>query len=299
MNVSTFPDKGETVLSSTYDMSPGGKGANQSLAAARGGAKTALVGCVGDDTMGIRILNNVRRNEVMTSGVSTSESYPTGVAMVMREKDGDNRIIVVSGANIETRADQVPDEILTPGNIVLLQMEVPIRENIELMERAKEGGARVIVNIAPAVSLSSKLLSLADYVIVNQLEAAQIMKTLNVPNPDNQKKVLAALAQEYKNHIIMTQGPDGSILATPEAKLWYVPAMKLDHIIDTTGAGDCYCGTFAAGLHNGLGVLEAMRRATIAASLSCLKKGTQDSYPYSGDVDEYLVSFAQAEEVKA
>lgn len=294
MRVKEFPRAGETVLAPTYDMSPGGKGANQALACARGGAKTAMVGKVGDDGMGTRILNNLRRNEVMTSGVATSDFYPTGLAMVTTDMKGENHITVASGANADVSAAQVPDEILKPGNVLLLQMEVPLNENYLLMERAKKLGATVILNLAPAFHIPQKVIDLVDYLVVNELEAHAIAETLGMGDKDLMI-VAKALSTQGKLDCVVTLGAGGSIAMTQKGNGWRVPALPIKEVVDTTGAGDCYCGTLAAAIHNKLALGSAMRRASIASSLACLKRGAQESYPFIAEVEEALESFPQAQ----
>lgn len=295
MRVKEFPAPGETILSPSYEMSPGGKGANQALACARGGVKTAIVGKIGDDGMGMRILNGLRRNEVMTTGVATSDALPTGMAFVTTNAQGENNIIVASGANGDVSASQVPDEILGTGNILLLQMEVPLNENLELMERAKKQGAKIILNLAPAFHIPQKMLELVDYLIVNEVEARMMADVIGVP-PDMDLMVLArALSAKGSLDCIITLGSQGAIAATQDGKGWRVPALAIDEVVDTTGAGDCFCGTLAAALHSKLALGSAMRRASIAASLSCTKKGAQDSYPYIADIDERLENFPQVQ----
>lgn len=295
MRVKDFPRPGETILSPSYEMSPGGKGANQALACARGGVKTALVSKVGDDGMGTRILNNLRRNEVMTSGVATSDILPTGMAFATGNAKGENQIIVASGANGDLSAAQVPDEILKPGNILLLQMEVPLQENINLMERAQKNGTKVILNLAPAFHIPQKALDLVDCLIVNELEARMIAEVTGV-NPQQDLMVIArALAAKGKLDCIITLGEKGSIAVGDNGSAWRVPALAIPEVVDTTGAGDCYCGTIAAALHNKLALGSAMRRAAVASSLSCMKKGAQDAYPFIAEVEEALESFPQAQ----
>lgn len=295
MRVKDFPRAGETILSPSYDMSPGGKGANQALACARGGAKTALVGKIGDDGMGTRILNNLRRNEVMTSGVATSDYLPTGMAFIATDARGENEIIVASGANADVTANQVPDEILKPGNILLLQMEVPLQENMILMERAKRLGATVMLNLAPAFRIPQKALELIDYLIVNELEARMMADVLGI-GPDQDLMLMAkALSAKGGHDCIITLGNKGSVAMTKTGAGWRVPALELKEVVDTTGAGDCYCGMLAASLHSKFALGSAMRRASVASGLSCTKKGAQDSYPYIAEVEEILENFPQAQ----
>jgi len=290
-----FPRPGETVLSPSYDMSPGGKGANQALAAARGGAKTALVGKVGDDGMSHRILINLRRNEVMTSGVATSDYLPTGMAFVTRDARGENEIVVALGANGDVSHEQVPDEILKPGNILLLQMEVSLEQNFLLMERAKKMGATIILNLAPAFHIPQKALDLVDYLVLNEVEARTIAEAAGIASNEDLMVVARALSARGQLDCIITLGQKGALAMTKRGESWRVPALPLKEVIDSTGAGDCFCGTLAAGLHNKLALASAMRRASIAASLSCMKKGAQDSYPYIAEVEELLENFPQAQ----
>lgn len=295
LKVKSFPEAGETVLSPSYTSTPGGKGANQALAAARAGAKTALVGNVGDDGPGLRILNNLKRNQVMTSGVGKSEEMPTGMAMVVKEKSGENRIIVASGANSLVTADQAPADILHSDNVLLVQMELPAEQNAIVMKTAKENGAPVIMNLAPALDIPKSMLSLVDYLIVNQIEARQLGKRLGLDIKDNTAKLAQALAKEGRLTCIITMGPDGVVAVSKDGKGFEVPAMKLEKVKDTTGAGDCFCGTFAACVHEGKPLHTALRMAIVASGLSCLHEGTQESYPYLADIDEVLEGFAEAQ----
>lgn len=297
LRVKNFPHPGETILTPAYEMSPGGKGANQSLACARGGAKTALVGKVGDDAMATRILNGLRRNEVMTSGVATSDILPTGMAIVTTDARGENNIVVASGANGDVQAVQVPDEVLKPGNILLLQMEVPLQENLSLMERAKKRGVTVMLNLAPAFHIPQKALELVDYLIVNELEARAMAEVVGIPAGQDLMVLAKALAAKGDLDCIITLGAKGAVSIGKDGKGWRVPSLELKEVVDTTGAGDCFCGTLAAALHNKYALGSAMRRASIAAGLSCMKRGAQDSYPYIAEVEELLEKFPQAQPV--
>ncbi len=297
MRVKDFARPGETILSPSYDMSPGGKGANQALACVRAGAKTALVGKVGDDAMATKILGGLRRNEVMTSGVATSDFLPTGMAFVMTDSHGENQIIVASGANGDVQAIQVPDEILKPGNIVLMQMEVPLQENFTLMERAKKLGATVMLNLAPAFRIPQKALELVDYLVVNELEARMMAEVIGIPAGQDLMLLARALSAKGGHDCIVTLGAEGSIAMGKDGKGWRVPALPVENIVDTTGAGDCFCGTLAASLHNKFALGSAMRRASVAAGLACTKKGAQESYPYIAEIEQALESFPQAQPV--
>lgn len=300
IQVEKFPEPGETVLSNTYVHSPGGKGGNQALAAARSGIKTCLVGRVGNDDYGKILREELKSHGVMVSGVAYTDTAPTGCAVVTRDKSGENHIIVMSGANKEAIHDQVPDEILLKGNVLLMQMELPVEETITLLERAHARGVTTILNLAPAISLPKRALGLLDYLIVNSIEARQITEKLHLKTENNAVKLAQALAIEGQLTCIVTIGKGGSVAVTKDSKAWGVPIMQLDQslVVDITGAGDAYCGTFAACIHKGMELTEAMRRASVAGSLTCLKTGTQTAMPFSDDVEQALANMPPAEPIK-
>lgn len=293
-----FPIPGETVISLDYQTTPGGKGANQALAAARCGQKTALVGKVGDDGMGLRILNALRRNEVLTSGVATSDNLPTGLAIVMREKSGQNRIVLAAGANAEVQSDQVPNEILGPANVLLIQMETPWQQSLEVMKRAKEFGAKIIFNAAPVRRFAAEALEYADYLIVNEIEAVQLGAMFGVPDQRDLSNLAKLLSSKAGGPCIITMGPQGLICVDKNGAGWKIGALPVTKVVDTAGAGDCFCGTFAAAIHNKVALPIALKRASVAAGLSTLKIGIQESYPYSADVEEHLSGLAEAVSIK-
>jgi ribokinase len=298
VGMGNFPQPGETIISLDYTTTPGGKGANQSLAAARCGEKTALVGKVGDDGMGLRILNSLRRHEVMTSGVATAESLPTGLSIVMRERSGDYRTVLAAGANAELKADQVPDEILRPGNILLIQMETPWQQSLEVMKRAKEFGVTVVMNAAPVRKFAAEALSYADYLIVNDAEAKQLAAMLGMAAESDYARLAKAYALKTRATTIITLGDKGLVCVSPKGEAWKVAALKLDTIVETAGAGDCFCGTFAAALHAKKPLPAALKRASVAAGLSCRKAGIQEAYPYSAEVEENLSGIPEPEFLK-
>jgi ribokinase len=294
-NVKSFPQPGETVISHSYTLSPGGKGANQALAAARIGAKTALVGKVGDDAAVLRVLNYLKRHEVMTSGVAKSEFLPTGIATIFKDRQGENSIVVASGANAEVSESQVPTDILHSKNILLTQMEIPLEQNAIVMKRAYDTGAKVVLNLAPAIEVPKQLLMLVDYLIVNQIEARQLAKKMSIAVDQDAKKLALALAKEGKLTCIITMGKYGVVCAEESGKGFKIPALKIDDIADTTGAGDCFCGTFTACLHEGRTLIVAVKMAIVASGISCMTEGTMESYPYLSDIEERMAELPKAE----
>ena len=298
MNVERLPVGGETVLSSDSHFSFGGKGANQAFAAGRFGGKVAMVGTVGEDDFGRSLTDNLRKNGVITSGVAKSEK-PSGTAVITVDANAENQIIVGSGANLDTSADQVPDEILVEGNYLLLQMEVPVSETVALLERAKDAGVVTVLNLAPAIMIPEKVIACLDYLVVNSIEAAQIAETIGLPSSLPPLKLAQALSQFGSLTCIVTGGVDGSIAVTQSGDAWQVATVPVsgDDLIDTTGAGDCYCGTLTACLHDGKTLPDAMRYASVAASLSVKHEGAQESYPYISDVETLMQEVPEAQKI--
>ncbi len=287
-DVSHFPARGETVTGETYRMSYGGKGANQALAASRMGAKTVLIGCVGNDGMGMRIRNGMKREGVLVSGVAESETLPTGIAMVTCEKGGENNIMVAIGANAEIHNDQVPDEILRTGAVLLMQMEVPPEQVFAMIERGHENGVRVMLNLAPAKKITSATLMKVDDLILNEIEAQQLAKQFGVPEDTAPQKLSAALAKKFELHCIITCASKGVYATNPDGAAIHIPALAIEEVVDTTGAGDAFCGTYAACIHNGKSFIESLKYACVAGSLTCTKMGVQDALPFLGDIRDNI-----------
>lgn len=288
LRVERLPQPGETVKSPLYDWFPGGKGANQAIAAARasGTGKVAMVGKVGDDGFGTRCLNNLKKEGINVSGIGLS-ALPTGCATVTVDRAGENQIVVAAGANGEAAADQVPNEILGEGNVVLMQMEVKPDENWALIQRAAAKGATTILNLAPALAVPKYALEALDYLIVNQIEARQIAEKLDLHIEDDAMKLAHALAKNCNLTCIITIGSKGSV-AAKDNQGWRMPAMQLAEIVDTTGSGDAFCGAFAAAIHAKKPIQEALRRASIAGSLACTKIGAQAGLPHDVDIEAHL-----------
>lgn len=299
LKVERLPSPGETVLTNQYILYPGGKGANQALAAARTGAKVALVGRVGNDHYGKEATDGIKRDGVMVSGVARSD-LPTGCAVATRDAAGNKQILVMSGANVEATHDQVPDEILTPQNVLLMQMELPLVETITLLERAKAKGVKTILNLAPAIMVPGKALGLLDYLIVNSIEARQIAEKLKMNVENNALKIAQGLAMAGQLTCIVTLGKRGAVAVTKDGKAWGVPILEVDQalIVDNIGAGDAFCGTFAAAIHDGKDLVTAMRRASVAGTLACLKEGAQAAIPFLDDIEARLPELGPTEEVK-
>lgn len=260
-----LPTPGETVLGGDYALLPGGKGANQALAACRAGAAVMLAGAVGNDAFAALALEGLRRDGVDLALVRRVER-PTGVAAIMVGARGENLIAVAPGANREAAAAGVPDSALGPGTVLVCQMEVPARETWALIRRARAAGARTVLNLAPAAPIDSALFAEIDILVANAGEAA----TLGA-DP-------AALARRLRQALVVTSGGAGSTAFLADGGRIDTPALAIDPI-DTTGAGDTFVGVLATGLDERLPLAAALRRASAAAGLACLARGAQTAMP--------------------
>lgn len=281
MAVPALPRPGETVLTDSYVTKPGGKGNNQAVAAARAGAAVAMVGCVGEDEFGTRLVENLRRNGIDTSRIAKA-GRPTGVAYICVDGGAENFITVACGANLETTADLVPDSALGAGTTLLMQMEVPPEQNWAVLQRAHDAGARTILNVAPAAPVPRDALEALDVLIVNELEAAAVAAELGL-EAAGPEACARFLARETDVVCVVTLGSKGAI-AAEGGTLWQVDPMPIEPV-DTTGAGDAFTGVLAAALDCGLPLPEALRRASAGAALACLALGAQESLPQADAIE--------------
>ena len=288
--VPTLPGPRETVLSPGHMKAPGGKGANQAVAAARAGAEVVMVGCVGRDGYGDELLEIVSAEGIDTSLIDHVEA-PTGIAVVAVADDGENQIFVASGANMAPSHEMVVDELLADCSTLLLQMETPLREVFTLTGRAKQQGKRVILNAAPAGPIMPETL---DILIVNEGEASAVATEIGLEERAP-AEVATRLAQSHGLTTIVTLGAEGAIAIGPEAR-WSIGSLAI-RPIDTVGAGDAFCGTLAAALDNGLDLPDALRCGVVAGSLACLEHGAMPALPDAAAVDARLSEVAPAEKV--
>lgn len=271
----SLPRPGETVLAPSYTAIAGGKGANQAFAAARAGATVRMTGCVGKDDFADIGLSSLAGAGVDTGGVTRGEGR-TGCAAIAVDARGENQIAVAAGANLEARAEQVPDSWLGPKATVVLQMEVPEAENWALIGRAKQAGSRIILNVAPAGPVPPSVLEFVDVLVVNETEAIVVAEAAGIPEVDP-IQAARSLARGHDMACVVTLGAKGAIAFTGSGD-WEVPPLTVKPV-DTTGAGDTFCGVLAASLDAGDSFAEALRRAGVAGALACTRAGAQTGMP--------------------
>ena len=270
--VARMPAPGETLAGTSFRTSPGGKGANQALAARRAGATVQMFGAVGRDAFATNALANLEGSGIDLAGVVALDQ-PTGVALIHVDARGENAITVVAGANGHATAAQVPDDALGPKSTLVLQLEVPLNEIALLLKRVR--GARVILNAAPAMALPDALLRDVGYLIVNESEAAVMGAALG---PATEPEAFAmAVAARYRNAVVVTLGACGA-LAVQDEKAFAIAAPGVT-VVDTTGAGDALVGALAAALDRGASLRDALADGVAAGSLACAGPGAQAALP--------------------
>lgn len=279
-----LPRPGETVVGDHFHAAPGGKGANQALAAARAGASVRIVGAVGRDAFAGQALGLLKEGGVDLTKVKETDQ-PTGTALIMVGDKGENIITVVPGANSLVAAHFVDSVNFRPGDCALLQLEIPVLAVSEALTRARAGHALTILNTAPFRGEAAPLLRQADIIVANETEFDLYARALNMDGRIRDEQ-MEAFAHTTGRTVVVTLGAEGAIAASPSGMI-RVGAHRIEPV-DTVGAGDTFCGYLAAGLIAGLELEEALRRAAVAGALACLKHGAQAAIPMAKDVDALL-----------
>jgi ribokinase len=279
-----FPKPGETIFGQKFDLGFGGKGANQAVAARLCGAEVFMVARVGSDLFGPATIENFRKLGIDATHVKQVEGLSSGVAPIFVEPNGQNRILVVKGANDALKPADVDAaaETLKTVDCIVLQFEIPLETVYYTIQFAHKNGIRCILNPAPAQPVDRAALKNLDYFVPNETEAETIAGS-PVKNVDDAKKVAAKLLSGGIRRVIITLGANGSLLAGSDGSE-HVSAFSVK-AIDSTGAGDAFIGSFAVFLGEGVPEREAVRRANLYAGLSTTGVGTQKSFYDRGRFD--------------
>jgi ribokinase len=285
-SVTRLPKPGETVTGDSFVTAPGGKGANQALAAARAGSTVAMTGACGEDEFAGPALTYLRYEHVDLSRVR-SASTATGVALIFVGADGENVIAIVAGANGTVSAEdaRVAVAAMNRNDTLMLQLEIPTEAIEAGLVAARQKGITSVINIAPLTEDAKRLAGLADIVIANESEFELFAGKSNLDNAAREAEMLRINA-ETRQTLIVTLGADG-VVATRGGKLFKAKGLTIDPV-DTVGAGDTFCGYFVSSLDRGLDFETALRRAAVAGSLACTKPGAQPSIPRAAEVDAYI-----------
>lgn len=271
------PLAGETVMGKRLIVSPGGKGANQAVAAARLGEEVYMIGCVGNDAYGKGMLEALQNSGVKTDYVSVLDDVNTGTAHIILA-EGDNSIIVLKGANDRVTRKVVDDafEIIRTSDLVMLQHEIPMDIIGYIIDRCYEENVPVMLNPAPYMDIPSDWIDKVTYITPNEHEAALMFHGMDRDE----------ILKSHAGKVIMTVGSEGVVYGE-ENEIVHVPGFHVP-VVDTTGAGDTFNGAFAAGRCEGLSIRDAIRFANAAAALSVGKIGAQGGMPWRKEVEEML-----------
>ncbi|WP_316231361.1 ribokinase [Bradyrhizobium sp. SZCCHNR1051] len=281
------PRIGETVAGRSVMYFPGGKGANQAVAAAKLGAPTALIGRLGRDAFGEQLRAFLTAQGIDLTAVKDSAGASTGTAIITLAQ-ADNTIVVISGTNAEVSADDVAQVSLGSGDVAVSQFEIPQATIIAFFQRAKAAGATTILNPAPASAFDSTLFALVDVLVLNETELSFLagIELGNAPTPQQVNEAVRALKPRDDQTVCVTLGARGAVAVSgAEARLVEGRAVKA---VDTTGAGDCFVGALAARLSQGAAIADAIGYANIAASISVQRMGAGPSMPTAEEVRALL-----------
>lgn len=284
--VERLPKPGETVVGDSFATAPGGKGANQALAAARAGAVVHIAGAVGRDTFAEPALGLLREAGADCTSVRAVDR-PTGTALIVVDEAGENMITIIAGANGALGPEDARRAVgaMAEGDTLLLQLEIPERAVESALLAARERRVTTILNVAPLTRAAARLARLADIVIANEAEFAGLAG-LDASSDDERERHLMRLHEDRGQTFVVTLGARGAIAAC-DGRLVRVAALSIV-TVDTVGAGDTFCGYLAAGLDRGLRLDATLARAAAAASLACLDPGAQPSIPTAAEVDARL-----------
>jgi ribokinase len=284
--VARLPAAGETVMGDNLQLTPGGKGANQALAARRAGAEVKLTGAVGTDEVAPQATALLREAGVDMSSVAVIDG-PTGCAFVFVDSGSENQIIIIPGANGEVTQNHGSQLSITADDILLLQLEVPIPAVCAAAEAAKKAGAMVIANLAPYQTMPAVFYENVDLLILNETEAELLSADIGLSpiQPSDKSAEALRIAENLRTQVIITLGSDGLVATDESQTVITIPGLRIDPI-DTVGAGDTFAGFLGAMLARGSSLQNACKIANAAAALACTKAGAQTAIPTLDELSE-------------
>lgn len=283
------PEQGETVHGKSLQTVPGGKGANQAVACSRLGAQTAMVGRVGEDEFGPKLRGSLEHSGVNVDAVRVDPESPSGVAVILLEEEGENRIVVMKGAN-----DRFTDEdlaaaggLLREADTVLMPLEIPLHVVAGVAEQARASGVRSVLDVAPAKPAAAEtgVLSLVDMVSPNESEV-EALTGIPVRDLDSARRAARGLREMGARDVVLKLGEQGCYWLGEQGEE-HVPAFPIDPV-DTTAAGDAFTGCLAVSIARGIAMREALNRANAAGALACLEFGAQPSMPTAEALTAFL-----------
>jgi ribokinase len=287
MRVPRLPSRGETINDGEFSQVFGGKGANAAVASARAGGSVAFAGCVGEDVYGPEIAASLRSDGIDTSHLTVAHGVPTGTALIFFDAQGENYLGVAPGANGAFTPAKVAEceALIADASVLLLQMEIPAAATRAILEVARTHGTRVLFNYAPAGDLAVPVGPAMTGLVVNETEAAALTGR-SVADPSEAAAAAAVLRDLGPEFVVVTLGAAGAHVESDGVRA-LVPAFPVEPV-DTTAAGDTFCGALAVALAEGNALDAAARFANAAAALTVTRVGAQPSIPHRKDVDAFL-----------
>ncbi len=289
-----MPAPGETVFGQSFRAAPGGKGANQAVAAARLGAEVRMVGRVGDDEFGPALLDGMRREGIDVSGVALDPDNASGIAMILLDARKDNYIVAIYGANLASDHEQVRavEFALEGADVLLLQLETPLEVATAAARIAKDRGVRVVWDPAPALEMGSDAYALCDALTPNQIEA-EYLTGIPVTDIDSARRASRKLVSEGVSACVVTMAGDGAYYTTQDDE-GFVPPFEVE-VVDTVAAGDAFSAGLGVALAEGRPMRSAIGYASAAGALAVTKRGAQDAMPCRHEVDALFSLLTQRE----
>ena len=286
-----FPKAGETIVGKKFIQNPGGKGDNQVIASARVGGDVTFIGAVGDDNYGELLKKNLEENNVKTH-MKIVPNISSQIATILIDESGENRIVIVPGANNFVDKKQIDDnfDIIKECDIILMQLEIPMETVEYVVDKFYELNKIIILNPAPGAELSDNIIKKCTYLTPNENEIGLITK-MPYDTIDNIKSAAKCLFDKGAQNVLVTLGEKGAYLKNKNDDI-IIPTLKVK-ALDTTGAGDCFNGVFAACLAMGKNAIEAIKYANVASSISVTRSGAVPSLPYKNEVDEKFKEYKE------
>ena len=288
VRTAVLPGPGQTVPGRKFTSTPGGKGANQAVAAARLGARVHMIGKVGSDNFAEHLLMCMNKNQVDTSAVVVAEGISSGLAIVMVDSQGKNSICVVAGANGQMQPDDLiaQEELIARAKVVVLQLELPVPTVLQAIRLARKHGVKTVLDPAPAAADTPTELLKVDIITPNHIEAG-MMAGEPIADVRSAKTVAAALVSEGPEAVVVTIGEKGAVLVDKSDRIRHFPAPKVG-IVDTTAAGDAFTGALSVAIARDEKLSDAIRYANAAGALACTKFGAQPAMPNRREVEQLL-----------
>jgi ribokinase len=282
-----LPRPGETVSGGHYKQAFGGKGANQAVAASRAGARVTMVGCLGSDSAGISYLENLKQNGIDTRWIRQDDRAASGIALIMVDEKGENCISVAAGANHLLHLGDV-QAALGSGDfsLALLQMEIPVSILKDGISAIWEAGIPVMLNMAPFSPLDEEVLKKVQILVLNEVEATELTRHTFSGEEPTEPTLMMLFQSLAIPFIIITRGKEGVLLCA-SGEVSHHPAFKTK-VVDSTAAGDTFCGYLAAGITSGMEMKDAIHFAQAASAICVGREGAQPSIPQSGEVKAFL-----------